>query len=337
MIQVVSPGPLTLILDQGRYAGLSQGLSACGPMDPLSLHLALALTGAGEDAAALEFVLQGPVLRFSAPALVAVTGAPAPCALDGVPVPMYRTVQVQPGQTLHIGSMKEGLRGYVSIAGGLQVPPVLGSRATDLKSGLGGLSGRSLREGDILSFSDGPEVCLACPPLSLPPRDMPWTVRFLPGPQADCLRDGMEALTASVWTVGSDSDRMGLRLRGTPLQGENQGSMITEGVTMGSLQLPPGGCPLLMMADHQATGGYPKIATVISADLTLCAQIRPGQSLRFQPVTLSDARSARGLLLTRTRPAPVLACRDLCVRFHGSVFTVNVTERETGDELHASR
>ncbi len=326
MIEVISGGLLTTVQDQGRFLSMSDGLSSCGCMDPLCARMALMLTGAGEDAALLEMTLQGAVICFHREALFALTGGEADFCLDDVPVPMNRTLSARPGQVLSIGAVSLGMRCYLSVSGGIDVPPVLGSRSTDLKSRLGGYLGRKLQAGDRLRFLPSTLPWHGMfPPPPLPAPGEVTTLRCMPGPQHALFSpEALAAFSKNIYTVSPDSDRMGIRFHGTALPGQVSGSMITEGVTMGTIQLPPSGLPILMMADHQTTGGYPKIAALISADLHLAAQLRPGDACRFLPVTADEAEQAR--LEQKLQPVPVSPPRRFHICINGHAYDVTAQE-----------
>ncbi len=285
-------GLLTTVQDAGRVGYQRDGLTPSGPMDPWAQAVANILCGNERGAAALEITLLGPTLRVLAPARMALTGADLSATVDGLPLAVWQTHTLTPGQTLRFSRRRSGARAYLAVAGGLAVPKVLGSRATFLRGGFGGMAGRRLQDGDILegvpaSGSRLPDMGLATPPLSASPA----VLRVLPGPHEACFSSAARtAFFGSHYTVSLHADRQGFRLDGPPVA--VLGGILSEAVPMGGLQVPPDGQPLLLMADRQPTGGYPLIGVVISADLTLAGQLAPGDSVRFWPVTLAEAHRA---------------------------------------------
>lgn len=278
-------------------------------MDRTALRLANLLIGNDEGAAGLEATLIGPALEFDVPTLVAVGGGDLSAAIGGVPLGRWRPTLVPPGATLRFGRPESGCRAYIAIAGGIDVPPVFESRSTYLRGGFGGLAGHALRDGDTLHFGDTSmlsrriarslerddnAVAIAqwSAGMTLRPRYTPEpTVRLVAGAHAESLDAASRtALFAGRFRVSAASDRMGYRIEGQPLKLRERLEILSEGVTFGTLQLPPGGAPIILMADGQTTGGYPRIGEVASVDLPLVAQLKPGDHLRFAPISLDDAQ-----------------------------------------------
>jgi antagonist of KipI len=266
-------------------------------MDPWAHRLANALVGNAPDSAELEVTYQGPDLRFDDTRWVAVTGADFDVTLDGRQVPAETPAAVVPGSLLRFGALSRGARAYLAIAGGIAVPPVLGSRSTHMDSRMGGLEGRALRAGDYLPLGDVPAVQA---PLGrgVPPTGRQratgataWaTLRVIPGPEPARFESGvLDGLQASTYRVESSSNRMGLRLVGPRVSVLDPGDRLSEATPMGTLQVPASGQPILLMADRPTTGGYPVLATVASADIGVAAQLRPGDAVRFVPVSLEEA------------------------------------------------
>jgi KipI family sensor histidine kinase inhibitor len=293
-ITVLRPGMFTTIQDAGRWGYQHLGVPVSGAMDPASHRLANALLGNLPDAATLEATIIGPELRFEQDATIAVTGGDLQPMLDGTPLTMGRVVPCPSGSVLRFGNRRAGARAYVAVDGGIGVPPVLGSRATHVMSGLGGIAGRALRAGDRIPLRDGE-------PSSKPAaRDRriheggSVRLRVVRGPQdehADPL--ALEVLQQTRFTVSPQSDRMGYRLTGSALPTrKDSGEMISDATVVGALQVPPSGQPILLMADRQTTGGYPQIAVVITADLPLAAQLVPGDSIQFELCSRADAIAA---------------------------------------------
>jgi biotin-dependent carboxylase-like uncharacterized protein len=272
--RVLETGPLTTVQDAGRPGQAALGIGRSGACDGASYRLANRLVGNHETAAALEVTFGGLVLEAESDLIFAITGAPCP----GVPLNAPATLRT--GQTLRLGIPRTGLRTYVAVRGGVDVEPVLGSRSTDLLSGLGPTP---LRAEDVLTTGKecGPMPGVDLAPVADPPAGE-VAVRLLPGPRRDWFTEtGWGTLTGQTYTVSSESNRIGLRLEGEPLERARDGELPSEGMELGALQIPPSGLPVLFLADHPVTGGYPVIAYVAGPDLDLCAQLRPGQPLHF--------------------------------------------------------
>jgi biotin-dependent carboxylase-like uncharacterized protein len=274
-LTVLATGPLTTVQDDGRPGQAALGIGRSGACDRASAALANRLVGNPVHAALLEVTFGGLALRAEADLLVVTTGARCPGAPHNAPT------LLRCGQELRLGPPVSGLRTYLAVRGGIDVPPVLGSRATDVLAGLGPAV---VAAGDVLpvgeSTSPLPGVDLA--PVADPPAGE-VTVAVLPGPRADWFGDaGWAELTGQAWHVTSDSNRVGLRLDGVPLNRLREGELPSEGMVRGALQVPPSGTPVLFLADHPVTGGYPVIGYVADADVDRCAQLRPGQTLRFR-------------------------------------------------------
>ena len=266
MIEVLAAGPLTTVQDRGRPGWAHLGVPPSGAADPQALALGNRLVGNDAGAAALEATLSGPRLRFRAAALVAVTGAETEAS--------NRPFEVGAGEVLELGRFLNGVRAYVSVRGGIDVEPVLGSRSTDLLSGLGP---PQLREGDVLQI--GPEPT-AKPEDVEPPPPLPAEpiLRLLPGPRDDWFAPNA---LAGTWRVSPASNRVGVRLEGPPIERIRHEELLSEGVVTGALQVPPSGQPILLLNDHPTTGGYPVLGVVHADDLPLAGQLRPGQRLSF--------------------------------------------------------
>lgn len=297
-LEVLDGGWLTTIQDLGRPGYERYGIPVSGAMDFFALRVANGLVGNPPGAAGLEITLAGPVLAATVPCLIAITGADLTFQVDGREMPMGMSVFVRRGSVISFGGRRRGCRAYLAVAGGIEVPPVLGSRSTYLPGRFGGLDGRALRPGDRLLL--GPvsghlpeQAGRRAPPHLIPAWDDCPTVRAVSGPQDDHFApEGLETFFGSEYHVLPSSDRMGYRLKG-PTAASLRAEIISDGVPPGAVQVPPDGQPLVMMADHQTTGGYPKIATVITADLPLLAQCVPGEShVRFRAVDVSEAQRA---------------------------------------------
>lgn len=291
-IRVRRPGALTTVQDLGRPGWRASGVSPAGAADPFSLRIANLLVGNAEGEAALELTQTGPELEFPGGAMVAVAGAP----IDGLP--WGRRVYLSPGARLRLGAVSGGLRSYLACAGGFGLPRVLGGGGTDLRAGFGGLGGRALRAGDWLPLRST-EAPRGPVPWHVDPRLRPgWDgeveLRVLPGPSAADL----PGWSARVFTVGARSDRMGLRLEGEVFAGPPPGDLDSFPVIPGTVQVPPDGRPIVLLADAQTLGGYARLGYVITADLPRLGQLRPGDQLRFREVEIGEARA---LLAARER------------------------------------
>jgi len=295
-LSIIKSGMLTTIQDRGRWGFQSRGVPVAGPMDPLSHRLANILVGNAADAAALEVTLLGPEIEFEDERVVAVAGAEFELALDGRAAPVNAPFVVAAGSRLVFGVRRRGARAYVAVAGGIDNPLVLGSRSTHVTSALGGLDGRPLRAGDRLPLGRAESSSRAATPLPDPIVDLPGSrarLRILPGPQADYFApDALDALQSEPYTIGQNSDRMGFRLQGAALAHARGADIISDATPLGTLQVPASGQPILLMADRQTTGGYPKIATVITADMPIAGQLGPGDEIAFGVCSMREAMAA---------------------------------------------
>lgn len=307
MLEVLEAGFLTSIQDAGRPDWTHLGVPVGGACDPWSLAVANLLVGNDAGAAAVEMTLVGGTFAVRAPVTVGLAGADLGGIIreSGRPLAPGRTHPLEEGSTIAFAggadpAARSRARAYLALPGGIDVPLVLGSASTALGAGFGGIDGRQLRAGDVLQAASEwdavPGSGAAWPALAEDPLAAAETdpLRLLPGPAA-----GPEAIVASEWTVGAASDRVGLRLEGPPLPAPASGELLSHGVVSGAIQLPPGGAPIVLLADHQTTGGYPIAAVVITADHPRLGQLRPGASVRFAVTTIDDAR----LALARQREA----------------------------------
>ena len=296
-VRVIKPGMLTTIQDRGRWGLQSRGVPVAGPMDPVSHRLANALVGNDADAAALEITLLGPELEFEVERVIAVAGADFDMTLDNKPVATNAPFIVSAESRLRFGARRLGARAYLAIAGGIAIAPTLGSRSTHLISALGGFEGRALRAGDLLPLGDPARAprrtAAALTESLLPLPEHHARIRVLPGPQADYFGvDALDVLQSQSYVVGQNSDRMGFRLSGPRLPHARGADIISDATPLGVLQVPASGQPILLMADRQTSGGYPKIATVISADISVAGQLGPGDTIEFAVCDLKEAMAA---------------------------------------------
>lgn len=294
VIEVQSPGLLTTVQDLGREGFGPMGISPSGAADAVALRLGNRLAGNAEGAAALEMTLVGGAFIFPQGATIALAGSDFGATLDGTAIGLWASAQVQPGQALRMGATHSGARCYLCVQGGIAVEPLLDSASTHLVSGLGGFEGRALRRGDILRIgpATGPFRKHTLAPQALERLSPRKVLRVTAGPQSDWFPElSQRAFYAGAYRVAEESNRMGLRLEGAPVLAESGREMITEGVPLGAVQVPAGGQPIILFVEQQTTGGYPKIAGVISADLHSVGQLRPRDEIRFERVEFDTAQS----------------------------------------------
>ncbi|WP_375499957.1 biotin-dependent carboxyltransferase family protein [uncultured Jatrophihabitans sp.] len=277
---VLSPGPLTTVQDAGRPGHAHEGVSPSGYLDVPAATLANRLVGNDPGAALLETTMTGPTLHYvgDRATVVALTGAPAPLRVGDRAAPVYASVTVRPGEQVQVGAAATGLRSYLAVSGGLQVPMTLGSRSTDL---LGGLGPPPLRAGDRLALGKPwpPAAIDVAPVAGLDP--VP-TLRVVPGPRQEWLvPDALDVLTGQDWTVSDRSNRVGVRLSGGPIAWATEDELPSEGMTVGAVQILPNGQPVIFLADHPVTGGYPVLAVLRESARPAAAQLRPGGTVRF--------------------------------------------------------
>lgn len=285
MISVLRPGMLTTVQDRGRWGWQHLGVPPAGPMDAFSFRLANVLVGNDEWTAALEITLIGPQLRAERDLTVAVTGADLTAS-----IPLLTATRVTKGTLLHFGARRALTRAYLAVKGGIDTPPVLGSRAASLSARLPGLAGRALRAGDALPVGLEKGTTLVSHGGVPAQREQVTELRFIWGPDHDRFGDrAAELLVSTTFTLSTDSNRMGYRLQGAALDVREGGQALSEGSPMGSIQVPPSGQPILLMADRQTTGGYARIGTVITADFHRAGQLGPGDELRFRPCDRAEA------------------------------------------------
>ena len=308
---MLHPGVLTTVQDRGREGHQREGIPVSGAMDELSLRVANLLVGNDENAAALETTLVGPTLRFDEQTLIALTGADIGAAVDGIRIPPWRPACVAAGAILTSEAAARGCRAYLAVAGGIDVSPVLGSRSTYSRAGLGGVDGRPLHRGDLVScgapgelsrriaaaiLHGAPATKVVVAHWGAAPTLVPFfrsgaAIRVIEDVHTSLLTAAsLERLWNAEFRVAAQSDRMGYRLEGPALELTRPVEILSEAVAFGTIQLPPGGSPIVLMADRQTTGGYPRIGAVASVDLPLLAQLRPGDRLRFRPGSLTDAQ-----------------------------------------------
>lgn len=325
---------LSTLQDRGRYGQQQLGIVPGGVMDPFAHRMANALVGNADDEATLEITLIGPELEFEDPLLIAVSGAQFPALIDDTPLPLDRPVLVKAGSVLRFRQAGWGARAYLAVAGGWQVPAVLGSRSTYLPAGFGGFEGRALRAGDRLGVRDDaaelssarwrrllaslPQPRLTAdarfasvrwfaPPMTLPNHD-PTLVHAMPGQHFEWFSSvARREIFEATWRITPESNRIGYRMQGPELLRERAGDIISGPTCLGTVQVPANGQPIVLMADHQTSGGYAKMLEVASADCARLAQLGPGARIRFVRCSLDEAlalrRRVNQAIAARTREA----------------------------------
>ncbi len=297
VIEVQEGGLFTTVQDLGRYGYQRYGVPVAGAVDTFALRVANVLVGNEDGAAGLEITLAGPKLRFLADTVIAITGGDLDPRLDDVQLAMWQAVAVSRGAVLSFGKPRDGLRAYLAVAGGIDLPPVLGSRSTYVRSGLGGLNGRPLRAGDRLPVSNdrsaAQPVGRKLPQEHVPTYGNSHVLRVVMGPQDDAFTpEGIQTFLSAEYTATHQSDRVGYRYQGPQIQHKGGADIISDGVPFGAVQVTGDGLPIVLLADRGTTGGYTKIAAVISADLAGVAQASPGDATYFREVTLEEAHQA---------------------------------------------
>ncbi len=297
MCTVLEPGQLTSVQDQGRHGFRAYGVTTSGAMDRLAHTVANLLAGNPPTSAALEMTLRGPRLRFSQPAFAAICGAEMQAVLNGHPIANWSSFAIPAGAELVFDHATNGCRAYLALHGGIPVPPVLGSRSTDLRAQLGGLDGRMIRTGDEIPMPDatGPKLALALPPEMLPSYPSEITLRVMIGPQEELFTaEGIATFLGQPYRVTHRNDRMGYVLDGPKIAHSGAPDIVSDALCPGSVQVPGSGLPIVMGSDCQTTGGYAKIATVIGPDLMRLAQSKAGDVIRFSACTDAEAVQALG-------------------------------------------
>ncbi len=287
-------GMLTTVQDEGRFGYQQFGVSPAGPMDTRAFKIANLLVGNKLSESALEITAVGPEIYFEEANIIAITGADLTPCINGEEVAVYEALHINRGDTLTFRGMRNGVRSYLAFAGGLDVPVVMDSKATLIRNNLGGIEGRAIKEGDRIAFAE--------PKTQLPRMEQRKMVpeqynkkeiilRVVPGPQADAFTpNGYRRFFWHGAVISPEFDRMGCRLECEPIEHQGDGNIITDGIAFGAIQIPPNGQPIIMLADRQSTGGYPKIGNVASVDLPLLAQSLPGCKVRFVEVSVETAQ-----------------------------------------------
>ena len=292
MIEIITPGLLTTVQDFGRVGVMKNGFTQNGAMDRYSMTVANRLCGNCDSAPVLEMTVLGVTARFTQDTVVCVSGADFCAKINDKPIKRNKAYKINKGDILSMGAAKSGMRAYLAVAGGIVGEYVFGSASTNLKFAFGGHFGKKLQSGDVLSIGTG-----AFPLGDIDKWEIPESeyskdaqLRVVLGPQNDMFTDeDIRLFLSQEYKVTSQSDRMGIRLSGEPLKSKNGMDIISDGIVFGSVQVPNSGEPIILMADHQTTGGYAKIATVISVDLPRASQLLAGNTVRFKSVTVEEA------------------------------------------------
>jgi antagonist of KipI len=300
-ITVHKPGLMTTVQDRGRIGCASLGVGRAGPMDAVAFQLANALVGNAPDAVALEIGLLGPRLQFDIATTIALTGAELDARIGGEKIAAWRSVRIEAGSTLDCGPARRGAYAYLALAGGCLAAPVLGSASTDVNAGLGPNDGKPVRAGDRLDLgvvaraydaASSHDLAWALDPRPWFDVDPAHPIRLIRGRHFDALdADSQAALFAQEFRVSADSNRVGLRLDGPRLALAAPLELVSEAIAAGTVQLPSGGQPIALMAEHPTTGGYPRIGQVAAIDLPRLAQRRPGERVRFAPIGIEEAQT----------------------------------------------
>jgi antagonist of KipI len=294
MIRVVKPGFFTTVQDRGRYGYVHLGISPAGAADALSLRIANRLVGNEEYAPGLEMTLLGATLEFDQAAVIAVSGATCECKVDDTVMPANEVIEAAAGSALRCGSTTDGARCYLAVRGGFEVPLIMGSASTDIRGRFGGVKGRRLQAGDVLQIRHSEMRAtrrMRAGALDSLRREGP--IRVTRGSQHDWFgAETYAKFLATHYAVSEQSDRAGLRLKGEAIMPREQRQLLTDGIPLGAIQVPQDGQPILLFVDQQTTGGYPKIANVIAADMHRVGQLRPRDKIRFAEVSVAEAVEA---------------------------------------------
>lgn len=312
---MLEPGVLTTFQDLGRYGYSQFGVPPSGALDPFSFRVANLLAGNGDDKACLEVTLTGLKLRALREGVIAITGGDLSPTLNGDPLETWRTHLLVEGDVVAFRKVRKGCRCYIAVGGGFHLPLIMGSRSTYLSGKFGGLEGRSLRKGDLLFIPDLPisldKIGLRFPPEWLPPIQKEMLLRVIPGPQdSHFTKKGFETFQSEPYQVTPQCDRMGVRLEGPSIERRSdvEESIISEGLMPGAIQVPGDGKPIMILTEL-VTGGYTKIATVISVDLARVAQLKPGDCVRFEPISITE-----GHFLLKRQEECLQNFRDIILR-----------------------
>lgn len=341
-VKVINPGLLMTIQDLGRYKFQQFGVPVSGTMDEFSYRILNLLLDNDMDAGALEVTMMGPTLEFYEDSIIAITGGNLNPKVNGIKVDMWRTVFINKGDILSFSGAKEGCRTYIGFKGGIDVSKVMGSKSTYMKGSIGGINGKSLGKEEVIpiypigssSFKNR-----KIPEKYIPKYSKNMEIRVVMGPQDDYFTEsGIETFLSSEYKITNDCDRMGFRLEGEEIELIDGSDIISDGISFGAIQVPGHGKPIIMMADRQTTGGYSKIANVISTDLSILAQGKPGDFIRFRKISIKEAhillREREDLYkeiaecLDKQNQYSVKSEKNYIIKLNGIKYDVKVEELE---------
>lgn len=297
-IKIINPGPLSTIQDLGRIGYQSAGFSTSGALDRRAAILANLLIGNPKEEAVIEATLIGPMIEFTKENVIAITGGDFNPTLNGASVPLYEAITVRAGDTLMFGMPRRGCRSYIAFAGGLNIPKIMNSKSTNIKCEIGGYQGRALKAMDEIDFSAPKSILSNMDKRRLPKeiealenREQIVNIRVVLGLQSDYFsKEMLETFFYEHYIVTNESDRMGCKLDGKPIESKTSVDIISDGVPFGGIQIPSNGKPIIMLSDRQTTGGYAKIGTVLSVDISKLVQCQVGTRIRFQEISLKEAQ-----------------------------------------------
>ena len=292
-ISILKPGVQTTVQDIGRYGYSHFGISSSGAADLFSFRLGNIIVGNTEELAGIEMTLLGADFQFNSDAVIAITGSPFNLSLDRQEIPYNQSIHVKKNQILSVGMTKGGARSYLLVKGGIKTENYLNSKTTHVMSGMGGFMGRPLKKGDMLEIDENRKINITDISNNLDEIDTS-IIRINKGLQSSYFSDSTwAAFTSKMFTVSEVFSRMGIRLKGNPIHSSKGNEILTEGIPLGAIQVPGGGEPIISFVEHQTTGGYPKIANVISADLCKVGQLKPGDKFQFELISFEDAEILR--------------------------------------------
>lgn len=338
-IRIVKPGTFSTIQDLGRYGYQKYGIPVSGAMDRYSLQIANILVGNKRDEACIEVTMIGPTIKFIDNQVFAVTGAEFPLKLNDTFVEMNRAIEAKPKDILEFGVASRGCRGYISFAGGIDIPSVLGSKSTYIKAQIGGIDGRILKNDDILSIKKTNLFDLKsrkAPEDLIPAFCNEITLRVIIGPEIERFSvEGINTFFNNLYELSTNCDRMGYRLNGPKINHVNGADIISSGINMGTVQITPDGLPIIMMADRQTIGGYTRIANVIGVDIPLLSQLVPGSKIRFKEVDIDSAQKilleqetklSKFELSLNSKSDKIIIDKYLNLKINGKSYKVSVRE-----------
>ncbi|OFI06958.1 KipI antagonist [Clostridium acetireducens DSM 10703] len=294
-LKIINAGLFTTIQDKGRIGYQQFGMSTAGAMDEFSLKVGNILLGNDEYEGALEITMVGPQIEFNTSTVIVITGANISPKLNNNSIPMWHSIKVKKGDVLSFGGAKSGCRSYICFAGGIDVPKVLGSKSTYVKAAIGGFKGRALKSGDEINLVKINKSLDHIANRTIPENFIPkyfknHEIRLILGPQHESFsKEEIEKFLNSEYEISNQADRMGYRLSGPEIKHIKGADIISDGIALGSVQIPGHGMPIIMMADRQTTGGYTKIATIISTDIPVLGQAKPGDKIKFKNITIEEA------------------------------------------------